>query len=286
MKLTFTSAALTVSLSLLLGACSGSRVIEQKDGGPDRHVDLKSIPDAVPRAEAKSRYGNPDSYEVFGKSYRVMDSSSNFVEQGVASWYGNKFHGRRTSSGEPYDMYKMTAAHKHLPLPTYVEVTNLENGRKVVVKVNDRGPFHQNRIIDLSYVAAAKLGIIAKGTGLVEIRAIDTNRPATTAAALKTGNTTAGPASQPTVTITHSKIHPNPEIYIQAGAFGSRDNALRLQSRLQTELGKPVRVASTEVNSKTFYRVQVGPMLDVTIADEVSISLEKLGISNLTTVIE
>lgn len=159
---------------LLLAGCSG---MAPRDGGPDRHVDLASVPDAVPRDEPHSRYGNPAHYEVYGKRYHVRDSADGYVERGIASWYGTKFHGRRTSSGEPYDMYRMTAAHKTLPLPTYCRVTNLRNGRSVIVRVNDRGPFHANRIIDLSYVAAAKLGIAANGTGLVEVRALDPGAP-------------------------------------------------------------------------------------------------------------
>lgn len=130
------------------------------------------LPVLVPRAEPRSPYGNPDSYEVFGKRYRVMDSSDGYVERGVASWYGREFHGRRTSSGESYDMHALSAAHRTLPLPTYVEVTNLENGRKVVVRINDRGPFHGDRIIDLSYAAAVKLGMAGKGTARVEVRAL------------------------------------------------------------------------------------------------------------------
>ena len=142
------------------------------DKAPSKQVDVSKIQNAVPKEEPKSRYGNPKSYVVFDKRYYVMESNKGFVEKGIASWYGTKFHGRRTSSGETYDMYAMTAAHKNLPLPTYVEVTNLKNGKKIIVKVNDRGPFHENRIIDLSYTAATKLDIVKNGTGLVEIRAV------------------------------------------------------------------------------------------------------------------
>ena len=135
--------------------------------------DLDAVPDAVPVEEPLSRYGNPEEYEVFGESYRVMDSSEGYVAEGLASWYGDEFQGRRTSSGEPFDMYLMTAAHRTLPIPTYVEVTNLENGRVAVVRVNDRGPFHSDRIIDLSYVAARKLGIVGPGTAKVRVRALE-----------------------------------------------------------------------------------------------------------------
>ena len=136
-------------------------------------VPLSEIPDAVPRAEVKSRSGNPETYEIDGTTHRVMETSDGYRERGIASWYGDYFHGRRTSSGDTYDMYKMTAAHKTLPLPTYVRVTNLENGRSVVLRVNDRGPFVEGRIIDLSYVAAQKLGMAESGTARVEVEALD-----------------------------------------------------------------------------------------------------------------
>lgn len=129
--------------------------------------------DAVPRQEYKSRLGNPAFYDEFGVRYRVLQTSKDFVERGIASWYGSDFHGRRTSTGEPYDMYAMTAAHKTLPLPTYVRVTDLDTGNEVVVRVNDRGPFVEGRVIDLSYVAALKLGIARQGTARVEVRALD-----------------------------------------------------------------------------------------------------------------
>lgn len=136
-------------------------------------AEIEAVPDAVPIPEPRSRYGNPPEYEVDGVTYRVMEGSEGYEEEGMASWYGEQFHGRRTSSGEPYDMYAMTAAHRSLPLPTYVEVTNLENGRTVVVRVNDRGPFHQDRIIDVSYVAARKLGLVGPGTAPVRVRALE-----------------------------------------------------------------------------------------------------------------
>ena len=146
----------------------------------------ESIPDVVPRSEPRSRNGNPPFYDVLGKRYFVLSSSVGYVERGVASWYGPGFHKVRTSIGEPYDMYGMTAAHKTLPLPAYVRVTNLQNGRSVVVRVNDRGPFVGNRIIDLSYTAAAKLDMLRNGTAMVEVRSLDMAplpQPALTASA-------------------------------------------------------------------------------------------------------
>jgi len=163
----------------------------------------QSIPDAVPRIEPRSRYGNPPYYDVFGRRYYVLSSGIGYVERGVASWYGPGFHKLRTSTGEPYDMYGMTAAHKTLPLPAYVRVTNLQNGRSVVVRVNDRGPFVGNRIIDLSYTAAAKLDMLRDGTAMVEVREIDPMAPAentslmAAAAAAITGTTTAEAAPVP-----------------------------------------------------------------------------------------
>ncbi len=156
---------------------------------------LESVPDAVPRIEPRSRYGNPPSYDVFGKRYYVLSSSVGYWERGVASWYGPGFHKLRTSTGEPYDMYAMTAAHKTLPLPAYVRVTNLQNGRSVVVRVNDRGPFVGNRIIDLSYTAAAKLDMLRNGTAMVEVRSIDPSAlpPVVTASARPTASPTVAP---------------------------------------------------------------------------------------------
>lgn len=250
-------------------------IFEEQDSGPDHYVDVSNIPNAVPRHEPHSRYGNMSSYEVFGKRYYPLKSSNGFKQRGIASWYGNKFHGRKTSSGEKYDMYAMTAAHKTLPLPTYVEVTNLENGRQIIVRVNDRGPFRHNRIIDLSYVAAKKLGITRKGTGLVEVRAINPSEP------YQASTLSASAAS-----VVRSNASSHPGLFIQAGAFTNKDNALRLKSRLANDLKRPVRISEAFTQGDTFYRVQVGPLVEVTIADQVSLQLENLGILNIKTVID
>lgn len=265
---------LLLSLAILNGcSISSYDIFEEKDSGPGRHVDVSNIANAVPKHEPRSRYGNMASYEVFGKRYYTLKSSQGYKERGVASWYGNKFHGRKTSSGEKYNMYAMTAAHKTLPLPTYVEVTNLENGQQIIVKVNDRGPFHQNRIIDLSYVAAKKLGITRKGTGLVEVRAVNPSEPYR-----------ASPIS--TASIASNNIAYHPGLFIQAGAFKNRDNALRLKTRLTADLNRPVRISEAFTRGDTFYRVQVGPLVEVQIADKVSVQLENLGIFNIKTVID
>ncbi len=165
---------LVLAIALLLNACGTApkhKVIPLGD------LDLDAIPDAVPRSEPLSQYGNPESYVEGGRRYWIIPNPKGYVERGLASWYGPNFHGKRSSSGEPYDMYKMTAAHKTLPLPTYVRVTNLENNRSVVVKINDRGPFKDGRILDLSYVAAAKLGIVGNGTATVELHVLDEGIP-------------------------------------------------------------------------------------------------------------
>ena len=150
-----------------------------KDDGPGANPpsNLASIPDAQPRNEPLHKFANRP-YEVFGKRYVPLASVQAFTQRGVASWYGKKFHGQKTSSGETYDMYKMTAAHPTLPIPSYVRVTHVGNGRSVVVRVNDRGPFHGGRIIDLSYVAAYKLGYIGAGSAQVQVEAIVPAQPA------------------------------------------------------------------------------------------------------------
>jgi peptidoglycan lytic transglycosylase len=183
----FRLASIALALAVVLSGCaSAPRVsapastvqIPPRSAPPPPPSHLLDVPDAVPRAEPRSIYGNPPSYEVFGKRYYVMASSLGYVERGVASWYGPGFHKERTSVGEPYDMYGMTAAHKTLPLPAYVRVTNLQNGRSCVVRVNDRGPFVGNRIIDLSYTAAAKLDMLRDGTAIVEVRVLQPLEPA------------------------------------------------------------------------------------------------------------
>jgi rare lipoprotein A len=228
------------------------------------------VPDAVPRPEPRSTYGNPPAYEVNGRRYRTLAESRGFVERGVASWYGPDFHGRLTSTREVYDMYGMTAAHPSLPLPTYARVVNLENGRAVVVRINDRGPFHDNRVIDLSYTAAYKLGLLERGTGVVEVRAIDPERP---------GGPVAGGDSAPSPSR-------RPDLYVQVGAFGSRENAVRLQSRLQGIAPASVRVRPPEADERPLYRVRVGPLSDVDEADRVIAMLSDIGLAEHRLVVE
>lgn len=263
-------------LTALFAGCSISppKIIDAhiSDSQPARHLDPNAIQDAVPRFEPKSNRGNPSSYVVMGQRYFVMPSSLGFSERGIASWYGTKFHGRLTSSGEPYDMYAMTAAHKSLPLPTYVEVTNLNNGRRTIVKVNDRGPFHGNRIIDLSYAAATKLGIVAKGTGLVEIRAINPASPQ--------------PYSQPQPVMAKRTGNINPDIFVQVGAFSSRHNADRLRSQLTQSLNRTIRIQESLNQGRQVFRVQVGPLTTIAQVDTLTLALDRLGIKESRIIIE
>ncbi|MCX4188377.1 septal ring lytic transglycosylase RlpA family protein [Methylophaga sp. OBS4] len=256
---------------LLLMSCGG---VTEKDSAPRKVPDVSQIPDAVPRDEPRSKYGNPRHYEVFGKSYYTLASSNGYREKGIASWYGTKFHGRRTSSGETYDMYAMTAAHKSLPLPSYAEVTNLENGRKVIVKINDRGPFHDNRLIDLSYSAASKLGIIAKGTGLVEVRAI------TPGGGLQ--KTAAAPVASPAPVQSDTAA----ELFLQVGAFSSLSRAEQVKAQLTQDITDTVQVVPFEHVQGTLYRVRVGPLASVAYGDSLAGRLLDLGFSDTHIIIE
>lgn len=249
---------LCLGLALLQGAGCGGR--GDRDAAPAGRFDASRVPAVVPKYEPKSRSGNPASYVVLGKRYHVMPSSSGYVEKGVASWYGTKFHGRRTSSGETYNMYALSAAHTRLPLPSYVRVTNLENGRRLVVRVNDRGPFHGNRIIDLSYAAAVKLGIVKKGTAWVEVRALQPGQ--TMPGARKVAAPAAGGAG----------------FYIQVGAFRQRANAEKLRRRLKP-LGPPlINISQALVHGQHAYRVRIGPLTDIALADAIVARLAHYGV--------
>lgn len=276
---------LLLSILLLAAGCSirpsdWSTLPDSGDGPPGGRLDPNDISDAVPKSEPRSRSGNPSSYVVFGKRYYVMASSAGYRERGIASWYGTKFHGRKTSSGEPYDMYDMTAAHKTLPLPTYVRVTNLKNGRSTVVKVNDRGPFHSNRLIDLSYAAATKLGILGAGTGLVEVEAIDTRQPAPRLAA-------APPETVPGSSIpVPRQADDATRLYLQLGAFSQRENAERMIDRINRLTRLPSRIQSVRLDGRALFRVQVGPLPGVEQLDQASLRLEQLGLGETHVIID
>ena len=223
-----------------------------------------AMQDALPRTEARSRKGNPPFYEVLGKRYYVLSSSVGYWERGVASWYGPGFHKVQTSNGEIYDMYGMSAAHKTLPLPAKVRVTNLQNGRSVVVRVNDRGPFVGNRIIDLSYAAAAKLDMLRNGTAIVEVRTIDPSAPS--GADTPAGSGAAGTAV-------------NTALFVQAGAFSDPLNAERMAQKLRGGSYGKVFVRDDEMAGRRMYRVRIGPVRDVAEFDRVVAALDRAGIS-------
>lgn len=258
---------LLIVVAVALSGCGGGGIVSK----PRPDWGSEGPPDAVPKTEPLSRYGNPRSYIVFGKRYEVLDSSAGYAERGIASWYGKDFHGKRTSGGDTYNMYAMTAAHKSLPLPTYVRVTNLRNNRSAVLRVNDRGPFHGNRIIDLSYAAAYKLDLVRNGTGLVEVVAL--NPDGSESRARPQPVTATAPAKEP-------------EIYVQVGAFSSRDNAEQLRARLQANSIDNIRISSAADSQQPVYRVRVGPLETVEAADQTVSKLETVGVNEHRIVID
>ena len=284
---------LALALCLTVSGCGlfGGRVQSPRALNPD------DIADAVPAREPLSPYGNPESYVVGGHRYYTLRTAKGYTERGVASWYGNPFHGRRTSSGEVYDMYRMTAAHKLLPLPSYVQVRNLDNGRLATVKVNDRGPFKDNRVIDLSYAAALKLGVVGKGTAFVELRAIDESgalsaAPAAALVGVVPAPVTVQPApATPPQAATAPMLKPAPAaallpvppaasgMYIQVGAYADRRNAERVSAAVAKAVATKVEIREIKSNNKVFYRVQLGPLTSTEVADEVVSALEKIGIT-------
>jgi peptidoglycan lytic transglycosylase len=271
----FKTLFLLLSSSLLLSACGSlphERYGYAQDSAPNKTVDHSRVANAVPKVEPRSKYGNPKTYVVKGKRYTVRQSAQGFVQTGRASWYGTKFHGHRTSSGETYDMYAMTAAHKTLPLPSYVEVHNLDNQRKIIVRVNDRGPFAAGRIIDLSYVAAKKLGITAKGTGRVEIRVIDSAaQPVSTSPVMHPSNAT---------------TNNNGQFYLQVGAFNNHDKASQLLNRLVKSTQQNVSINRKTTGNYSLYRVRIGPLRSEAALLKLRAQLAPLGINSPHIVVE
>jgi rare lipoprotein A len=293
--------ALATGLGILLAACSST---------PRRGTEhVKSLPppgnvaDAVPRAEPRSTHGNPPFYDVNGQRYTVLASSDNYVERGVASWYGPDFHGHNTSSGERYDMYGMTAAHKTLPIPCYARITNLSNGRSVVVRINDRGPFVGNRIVDLSYSAATRLDIVRTGTAFVELRTVGPEAPSTAVtapmvAAAAPVSPPSAPVSMPTTAVIAAPVAPEaaspavpqpPDseqsepvtlpvaLYIQVGAFADEGNAQRLVQRLQSAGISQVFSLASSDSGRVLRRVRIGPIATVEEFDRLAAQLATLG---------
>ncbi|MDG4554973.1 MAG: septal ring lytic transglycosylase RlpA family protein [Candidatus Competibacter sp.] len=307
-------------LTSLAGALAGCGTI------PDRPANIRSAgtslniapsgDEPIPRAEPPSRGGNADTYVVFGRRYRVRETSEGYREEGTASWYGEDFHGRKTSSGPLYDMYELTAAHKSLPLPTYVRVTNLENGRSTVVKVTDRGPFVSGRIIDLSYAAALRLDMLERGTALVEVAALEpyqhlpelaarraAERELLAAVAARNAQRSAERVAlaartesrtKPAATVRLASAAPTAKsksapVERRAGSAG-KNGALylvgtvsergsppqQLQNRLASQLRRSVRVEST---TGSRYQIRV-PLRDSSEARQVAVRLAGLGISH------
>jgi rare lipoprotein A len=226
-------------------------------------IDFSKTSEPVPVALPRSRYGNKSPYSVNGQTYRVLASAAGYDERGIASYYGTKFNGYKTSNFETYDMYQFSAASKVLPLPSFARVTNLQNGKSVIVRVNDRGPFVPNRIIDLSLAAAVRIGIYPKGSGLVDVQGIDPARP------------NAEPRTAPMVTM---RTGSGPLLYVQVGAFADAGNAARLATRLQGLNLGTVRVVAVLANGRTLQRVQIGPLPDVDTVDRTTARLDALGL--------
>lgn len=288
-----------VLLTPLLSTCTS----RPKPRIPDNVAAVGEVQGVTPRREPASRYGNPREYTVFGRDYQVQNTSYGYRQQGIASWYGPKFHGKRTSSGETYDMHAMTAAHKSLPIPTYVQVTRLDNGRSIVVKVNDRGPFVGERIIDLSNAAAKAIDMVGSGTVAVEVRALPPyqyldryqgprhpEQPLDFAIQSVTPPTVSAPKMAATVSSyqpvqapiqqasTQMRVAAQPALYLQAGAFSQMDGAQRLQTWLQHSLTHKVMVDNSE---PAWYRVVIGPVNTATEEQQVRRHLQQFGIHDI-----
>ncbi|RLQ21248.1 septal ring lytic transglycosylase RlpA family protein [Seongchinamella sediminis] len=231
-------------------AYQASRYSQAQDTAPLRHIGPDAVQDAVPRADPILAVGNKSPYTVNGVSYEILEDYRNYRERGTASWYGSKFHGHETSNGEIFDLYAASAAHKTLPIPSYARVTNLANGRSVVVRVNDRGPFHGDRLIDLSYGAAVKLGYMEHGTAEVEVEVLNI----------------AGVDDRRDAPGTHYR-------FLQLGAFGAESSARRLQGELQAFLQVPVSVSQVDASGTLLYRVRVGPVAS---ADQLALVQQQL----------
>lgn len=238
------------AILLTLASCTSTQTHSTKDGAPVAPVDLSQLNDAIPKYEPKSPYGNPSSYMALGKRYYVLDSAEGYTKTGVASWYGTKFHGKLTSNHESYNMLAMTAASPDLPLPTYVRVTNLDNGKQVIVRVNDRGPFAADRIMDLSYAAAKKLGYAEKGTAHVQITAIT----------IKPDTSPMNRDSSPSFRAIGFANAQDLKIYLQVGSFNQMAKAEQVKRNVSQWAGHDARIQMVTLNEKTWYRVQIGPI--------------------------
>lgn len=273
----------------------------EKDSAPKERIDLTHVPNAVPRYEERTIAGNKTPYKVMGKVYHVLDEPTHYTDTGLASWYGVKFHGNRTSNGEVYDMYGMTAAHATLPIPSYVKVTNLNNQRSIVVRVNDRGPFHPGRIIDLTYTGAFKLGYLDEGTAPVRVEYIDVDpsqpilQQVADASLL---NVSVSQASQqashvvPVSTTSNSEAmiaapaheiklidEKNGSAFLQVGAFGDRNTAEALKVKLSSSIRPPVNVISVvDAGQEALHKVHIGPLTTYSMISEVKGTLSDMAL--------
>ena len=220
-----------VLVMILVQACStSSRYQQSQDSTPIFQASIMNLVEPQPIREPLSRRGNPDQYEVWGKTYEVYKGLTEYSQQGVASWYGEKFHGHDTSNGEKFDVYQFSAAHKSLPLPSYVRVTNIDNQQSLVVRVNDRGPFHDDRLIDLSYAAAVRLGFHKQGTANVKVDLL------------------AAPLAQ------------SDYVFLQVAAFEAEPSAVQMQQQLAQTVGEPVYITKDVNNGKILHKVRIGPL--------------------------
>lgn len=272
-------------------APSGVYRQSQNDGAPWWDKDVSGIPDAVPTPHYGPVKAAP--YEVLGKKYYPIQSANNYRENGTASWYGTKFHGLKTANGEEYDLYGMTAAHKTLPLPSYVRVTNLDNGRTVVLRVNDRGPFYSDRIIDLSFAAAKKLGYAEKGVARVRVEGIDPVRwqaeqGKSSGQQPSPVEVYVPPASQHAGAVNPAELTSKPVsprgLYLQAGAFANPDAAQLLSDKLERLASVQVEVSPVVRDQQILHRVRLGPLTGQQQADNLRVRIEQAGLGTVTVV--
>jgi rare lipoprotein A len=265
-----------LSLFVVLVGCSQSRYKLRNDAAPEGSFDFSKVPDAKPIWEPLSPQGNASPYKVNGKQYRVMKSAKGYVEEGISSWYGLKFHGELTSNGEVYNMYEMSAAHKTLPLPTYLRVTNLENAKSIVVRVNDRGPFHSDRIIDLSFAAANRLEFADKGTARVRLEAITPEAPQSVER--KSTNSSVIGESK---TITEEQVVAVDKLapFVQVAAFSNKKSADAALAALRRRFSLAnAFVAQSTIQGRSVYRVRVGPLDNAAEALALRQKIEQAGI--------
>lgn len=244
------------------------------DASPIGDLDISQLREPTPRNEPKSKYGNKSPYKVLNKKYTVLNSAEGYKERGISSWYGTKFHGRATSSQEIYDMCQFTAAHKSLPIPSYVRVTRLDTGQSVIVRINDRGPFHEGRIIDLSFAAATKLGINKVGTAKVEVEAITLSDQK---------NDSAIAVQQPETlkqTVLAPEVFTSNKNFIQVASFSNKDNAKTLLEQLQASNIDEVFIKKYQLDANSVWRVRIGPLNEAEIRNTLD-KLNNIGLKGL-----